>query len=66
MFLTHSEEYQYLGLLHPDNKEPSIYRNLPMGTRNSPGAFDKFGAAFIRMVMDTSDLFHGTPIDNSL
>ena len=37
-----------------------------MGTRNSPGASGRFGAAFLRMVIDTSDLFKGTAVDNSL
>ena len=66
MFLTHPEEYQHLGLLHPKNLEPLVYRTLPMGTRNSPGASGRFGAAFIRLVMDSSELFQGTAIDNSL
>ena len=37
-----------------------------MGTRNSPGASGRFGAAFIRMVVDSSDLFQGKVFDNSL
>ena len=66
MFLTHPDEHQYLGLIHPETSEPFVYNTLPMGTRNSPGASGRFGAAFIRMVMDTSELFQGEPIDNSL
>ena len=37
-----------------------------MGTRNSPGASGRFGTAFIWHVMETSELFEGTPRDNSL
>ena len=66
MFLTHPKEHQYLGLLHPETLKEYIYATLPMGTRNSPGAFGRFGAAFLRVVMDTSDLFQGNPVDNSL
>ena len=66
MFLTHPTEHQYLGLLHPSSGEPWIYGTLPMGTRNSPGASGRFGAAFIRMVVDSSDLFQGKVFDNSL
>ena len=66
MFLTHPDEHKFLGLLHPKTLEALVYGTLPMGTRNSPGASGRFGAAFIRLVMDTSELFHGTPVDNSL
>ena len=37
-----------------------------MSTPNSPGASGRFGAAFICEAMETSDLFGGQPIDNSL
>ena len=37
-----------------------------MGTRNSPGASGRFGASFIRMILETSPLFQGEPMDNSL
>ena len=66
MFLTHPKEHQYLGLIHPETLEELVYGTLPVGTRNSPGASETFGAAFIRIVMDTSDLFHWKPINNSL
>ena len=66
MFLTLEEEHKYMGLTHPGTGQVYIYRTLPMGTRNSPGASGRFGAAFIRMVLDNTDLFGGTPRDNSL
>ena len=66
MFLTHPEKFKFLGLTHPGTGEPKVYGTLPMGTRNSPGASGKFGSAFIHVVIDTSTLFHGTPIDDSL
>ena len=66
MFLTKADEHQYMGLHHPGTGTTYVYNTLPMGTRNSPGASGRFGAAFLRVVMDTSDLFQGTPVDNSL
>ena len=66
MFLTKPEEHKYMGLIHPGTGDTYIYRTLPMGTRNSPGASGRLGAAFIREVMETSDLFGGLPVDNSL
>ena len=50
-------------ILKPGNNS---YSTLPMGTRNSPGASGRFGAAFMMVVTETSDLFHGNPVDNSL
>ena len=46
MFLTHPKEHQYLGLIHPETLDQFVYKTLPMGTRNSPGASGRFGAAF--------------------
>ena len=66
MFLTDPAEHRYMGLKHPDGGNTYVYRTLPMGTRNSPGASGKFGAAFIRTVIETSDLFGGTPVDASI
>ena len=37
-----------------------------MGTRNSPGASGKLGVAFIRTVMETSDLFDEKAVDTSV
>ena len=66
MFLTRQDEHQYMGLIHPKTCETYVYGTLPMGTRNSPGASGRFGAAFVRMILETSNLFHGKPVDNSL
>ena len=65
MFLTRVNEQKYMGLQHPGTDATYVYNTFPMGTRNSPGASGRFGAAFLRTVMDTSELFHGTPTDNS-
>ena len=35
-----------------------------MGTRNSPGTSGRFGAAFIRVILDNTELFGGDPVDN--
>ena len=37
-----------------------------MGTRNSPGTSGRFGAAFIRVILDNTELFGGDPVDNSI
>ena len=66
MFLTKPEEHRYMGLKHPGTGEIYVYQTFPMGTRNSPGASGRFGAAFLRIIMETSDLFSGTPCDNSI
>ena len=66
MFLTDPAEHKYMGLIHPKTRDQYVYRTLPMGTRNSPGASGKFGAAFIRIVIETSDLFNGQPLDASV
>ena len=55
-----------MGLLHPKTGEIYYYGTLPMGTRNSPGASGRFGAAFIRMILENTDLFGGVPVDNSI
>ena len=55
MFLTKPKEHKYIGLEHPSTGKIYVYQSFPMGTRNSPRASRKFGAAFIRVVMDISD-----------
>ena len=65
MFLTREDEQRFLGLIHPGNNKMYLYNTLPMGTRNSPGASGRFGAAFLRHVIDKFPIFQGTPIDNS-
>ena len=65
MFKTRKDEQRYLGLIHPSTQEMYVYETLPMGTRNSPGASGRFGAAFIRYLIDSFPIFQGSPIDNS-
>ena len=66
MFLTKEEEHKYIGLVHPETGDIYIYRTLPMETHNLPGASSRFGAALIRQAIETSKLFGGSPVDNSL
>ena len=66
MFLTRPDEHKYMGITHPGTGETYVYRTLPMGTRNSPGASGRFGASLVRLIVETSDLFKGTPMDNSI
>ena len=65
MFKTRKDEQRYLGLIHPHTQEMYVYDTLPMGTRNSPGASGRFGAAFIRYLVDSFPIFKGNPVDNS-
>jgi hypothetical protein len=64
MFKTREDEYQYLGIIHPGTGEVLCYYRLPMGTRNSPGASGRFGAAFLREIGRTSPDFKGTVVIN--
>ena len=66
MFLTKAEEHQCMGIIYPRTRKTYVHRTLPMGIRNYPGAPGRFGATCIRLVMDNSPLFGGTPVDNSL
>ena len=65
MFKTRKCEQRYLGLIHPGTHEMYVYDTLPMGTRNSPGASGRFGAAFVRFLIDKFPVFQGKPVDNS-
>jgi hypothetical protein len=60
MFKTRKDEYKHLGIIHPNTGEILCYYRFPMGTRNSPGASGRFGAAFLREVIRTSPDFQGT------
>ena len=55
-----------MGLINPKSGKTYVYRTLPIGTLNSPGTSGRFGAAFIFLVMDTSEFVTGTPVDISL
>ena len=46
MFNTRNDEKKHLDLIHPMDQTLYVYGTLPMGTRNSPGASGRFGAAF--------------------
>ena len=66
IFLTKPDEHKYMGITHLGIGETYVYRTLPMGTRSSPGTSGHFGAAFTCHVMETSDLFRGSPVENSI
>jgi hypothetical protein len=66
MFRTRPDERKYMGLIHPVTGEHLWYERFPMGSTNSPGASGRFGAAFLREVIDTDSRFQGLPRDNSM
>ena len=66
MFNTRDDEKKYLGLIHPRDQTLHVYDTLPMGTRNSPGASGRFGAAFLRHIIEKFPIFQGEPVDNSV
>jgi len=66
MFLTLPSEHKYLGMTHPGTKAMYVYDRFSMGTRNSPGGAGKFGASYIRSILDSSPVFQGRAYDNSL
>ncbi|MGH7974468.1 MAG: hypothetical protein ACREBR_02985, partial [bacterium] len=66
MFPTVFEERKYMGLIHPKTGDHYWYSRFPMGSANSPGASGRYGAAFLRLVMDTHYGFQGTPILNHM
>ena len=55
-----------MGITYPCTGDTYFYCTLPMGTRNSSVASDGFMAAFVRHLMETSDLFGVSPVDNSI
>jgi hypothetical protein len=64
MFLTVLEERNYLGLIHPATGVHYRYSRLPMGSSNSPAASGRFGASFIRTILESFPEFHGSVCDN--
>lgn len=66
MFRTKPDERKYMGLIHPVTGEHLWYERFPMGSTNSPGASGRFGAAFLREVIDTDPRFRGVPMDNNM
>ena len=55
-----------MGITHPCTGYTYVYRTLPMETRNLSRDSDRFMAAFVRHLMETSDLFGDSPVDNSI
>lgn len=66
MFRTKPDERKYMGLIHPVTGEHLWYERFPMGSSNSPGASGRFGAAFLREVIDTDTNFQGLAMDNTM
>jgi hypothetical protein len=64
MFLTQDAERQFMGMIHPLTGVHYWYSRFPMGSRNSPGASGRFGAALLRVIQDTSEDFQGHPAQN--
>ena len=65
MFKTLPSEYQFFGIVHPVTGRVYFYSRYPMGTRQSPAGSGRFGASFIRILLDTCPLFQGRPVDNT-
>ena len=64
MFPTREDERQYMGMIHPLTELHYWYSRLPMGSRNSPGASGRFGAALLRVLQASSVDFQGHPSQN--
>ncbi len=64
-FTTVMGEWIYFGLIHPRTGEVLYYKRLPMGTCNSPAGSGRLGAALVRELVESCELFQGTPVDNS-
>ena len=63
-FLTREDERPHLGLVHPKTGKHYWYARLPMGTSNSPAVAGRYGAAFLRLVLESIPEFKGTPLPN--
>jgi hypothetical protein len=64
MFKTLGEERSYLGVIHSTTALEYWYSRLPMGSSNSPGISGRYGAAFLRTVVDNCEAFNREPIIN--
>ena len=64
MFKTRTGEWKYLGVIHPGTGKYYVYTTLPMGSRNSPAAACRFGAGFLREVVNTDPSFQGRQLQN--
>ena len=65
MFVTKKGEQKFMGLIHPITGVLYVYERLPMGTSNSLAIAGRFGAAFIRLVMESVEYFQGNPKENT-
>jgi hypothetical protein len=64
-FPTKAEERQYLGCVHPRTHRLLWYAGLPMGSANSPAIACRLGNSGLRLLRTESDLFQGTPYENT-
>ena len=64
MFKTRTGEWKYMGVLHPGTGKWYAYAMLPMGTRASPSVACRFGAGFLRAVVEGHSSFQGDPLQN--
>ena len=64
-FRTHPEDRKYLGTVHPaDDTSLYVYAGLPMGAAISPALAGRYGLAFVRLLLERSELFQGRGRDN--
>ena len=66
MFPTKTSAPKFIGILYPKSGIMYLYDKFHMGTRNSPNAAGRFGAAFIRLVINSSPIFSGKQVNNSI
>ena len=64
MFRTRKGEWKYMGVLHPGTKKWHVYATLPMGTRASPAVACRFGAGFLRTMVEGHPSYQGKPVQN--
>lgn len=66
LVLTQKDEHQYMELIHPKTGNHYVYWTLPMVIKYSQRASGGFAVAFIRMILNTSPLYQGKSVDNSI
>jgi hypothetical protein len=64
-FPTQEMERPYLGCIHPVTQKHLWYTGLPMGSANSPAIACRLGNSGLRLLRTESELFQGTPTENS-
>jgi hypothetical protein len=64
MFLTVDSELKFMGLIHPDTGYHYWYTHLPMGSSNSLAVYDRFGAAFLRLICQKVEEMQGEVLIN--